>query len=153
MDPPPLLLPFPFQIKSNINRQDDTCEIIYRFEEPQDIVEIRVAFYKGDERKRKLKVKVNWDVYEIVESSGETEDFETFEINTKDTTTLSLKAHGLYRDEWLSIIEVLFILHGIVQQSCLIQKKTRGVGTTVARSFSRENNTTSALPQQKEKSA
>ena len=33
------------------------CEIVFAFEEPQDILEVQVAFFKGDERSRTLQVR------------------------------------------------------------------------------------------------
>ena len=34
------------------------CEIEFVFEDPQDIMDVQVAFYKGDERSRTLQVKI-----------------------------------------------------------------------------------------------
>ena len=82
------------------------CEITYTFEEPQDIVRVLIAFFKGDERTRELKVKVNGSDQDVIESSGETEEFETFELGTEETETLVLEALGLGGDDWISITEV-----------------------------------------------
>lgn len=82
------------------------CVITFEFEEPQDIVDMRISFYKGDERTRKLKIRLNGRVAKTIESSGETTGFETFPLNTEETATLSLEGLGLSRDEWISLTEV-----------------------------------------------
>lgn len=33
------------------------CQIVYMFGEPQDIVDIQIAFYKGGERTREVAVR------------------------------------------------------------------------------------------------
>ncbi|CAM9470281.1 unnamed protein product, partial [Sphacelaria rigidula] len=87
--------------------EDTTCKVTYYFEEPQDIVELKVAFYKGDQRSRSLKIKLNGDTFETITSSGETTDLETWTLNSDETASLTLEASGLGDSEWLSITEVL----------------------------------------------
>lgn len=41
----------------NLDPDGGLCEIAFMFEEPQDIMEIQVAFFKGDERSRTLQVR------------------------------------------------------------------------------------------------
>ncbi|CAN0455368.1 unnamed protein product [Ascophyllum nodosum] len=90
---------------------DDNCEIMYTFEEPQDIVRVLIAFYKGDERTRGLKVKINGSSQDVtLESSGETEELQPFEFNTDETETFVLEARGLSGDEWIAITEVQFLV-------------------------------------------
>ena len=40
-----------------LNPGGGVCQIVFVFEDPQDIVEVQVAFYKGSERSRTLQVK------------------------------------------------------------------------------------------------
>ena len=89
---------------------DINCEIMYTFEEPQNIVRMLIAFYKGDERTRELNVKLNGSTQSIIQSSGETDGFESFELETDETETLTLEAVNLQGDEWISITEVGIML-------------------------------------------
>ena len=90
--------------------KDENCEVTYTFEQPQDIVQMLIAFYKGDERAHKLKVKVNGSSQYIIESSGETNGFEAFELDFYGTESLALEGLGLHRDEWIGITEVSALL-------------------------------------------
>ena len=38
------------------NLGQGNCYVEYTFVEPQDVISMNIAFYKGDERKRKIKV-------------------------------------------------------------------------------------------------
>lgn len=86
------------------------CEITYTFETPQNIVRMLIAFFKGDERTRELNVKVNGLFYSVIESSGETDRFETFELSAHGAKTLTLESLGLRREKWISISEVSLLL-------------------------------------------
>lgn len=86
---------------------DSVCQITYYFEEPQDIVDLKIALYKGDERTRTIKVKLNGSTDTTIETSGETTDYETWTLNSDETASLTLEASGLGRNGWLSITEVL----------------------------------------------
>ncbi|CAM9850942.1 unnamed protein product [Ascophyllum nodosum] len=88
----------------------ESCEITFNFEEPQDIVRMDIAFYKGTERTRLLEVEVNGSKNSEVESSGTTDGLENFELDTDEVETLTLKSLGLDRDEWISITEVQFMV-------------------------------------------
>lgn len=84
------------------------CWIEYYFDEPQDIVEIRIMFYKGTTRTRTLNVYANSQFHSQIQSSGVTNGYETFYLNTDETAELML-----YLDDWesnpsmsLSIMEV-----------------------------------------------
>ena len=85
--------------------QGDGCCITYSFEEPQDIVRMRIAFHKGDERIRTLNVYDNGDHHSEITSSGETSGFENFSLNTDETEDIKLCLDD-DGDDWLSITEV-----------------------------------------------
>lgn len=85
---------------------NEQCVIHFTFLEPQDIVELKIAFYKGDERTRRLKILLNNRVYSTINSSGVTSDFETFVLNSDETSSISLEGLGMAGDEWISITEV-----------------------------------------------
>ena len=85
----------------------DAYQIMYTFEEPQDVVRVLIAFYKDEDRTRKLKVKLNGSLrYEVIQSSGETGGFERFELDTEENETLTLEGVDLQGDEWITITEV-----------------------------------------------
>lgn len=86
--------------------ENTACKITYYFEEPQDIVELKVAFYKGDQRSRSLEIKLNGETFDTITSSGATTDLETWTLNSDETASLTLEASGLGNNEWLSITEV-----------------------------------------------
>ncbi|CAM9282699.1 unnamed protein product [Ectocarpus sp. 6 AP-2014] len=86
--------------------EDAQCKITYKFEEPQDIVRIKIKFYKGDERVRTLKLKGSDGFKKTITSSGTSSKYETWDINTDETKWLSMEALNLDDDEWISITEV-----------------------------------------------
>lgn len=87
------------------------CNLWFRFKEPQDIVELQVAFYKGNERKRAFSVVTfnNSDesgvIYQFT-SHGDSLGFENFAINTDETYELYITPAEPNYDDWLSITEV-----------------------------------------------
>ena len=85
--------------------QGDGCCITYSFEEPQDIVRMRIAFHKGNERIRTLNVYDNGHHHSEITSSGETSGFENFSLNTDETEDIKLCLDD-DGDDWLSITEV-----------------------------------------------
>ena len=85
--------------------QGDGCCITYTFEEPQDIVKLRIAFHLGDERIRTLDVYDNGEYDSEITSSGDTLYYETFYLNTDETEELKLCLDD-DGDDWLSITEV-----------------------------------------------
>eukprot|EP00904_Undaria_pinnatifida_P012875 jgi/Undpi1/8718/HiC_scaffold_25.g11183.m1 len=92
--------------------EGDGCCITYSFEEPQDIVSMKIAFHKGDERTRKLDVYETYDDGKNksqIKSSGKTLGYETFYLNTDETEKMKLCLDG-DDDEWLSITEVKFMV-------------------------------------------
>ena len=85
----------------------NACQIMYTFEEPQDVVRVLIAFYKDEDRTPKLKVKLNGSLrYKVIQSSGETGGFERFELDTEENETLTLEGVDLQGDKWISITEV-----------------------------------------------
>lgn len=87
-------------------QEDEPCTLTYHFDDPQDIVMMRIAFHKGNENVRKLKIKINGSTDSVIESSGETLGYQSFMLNTDETQKLSLNPVGLDKDEWISISEV-----------------------------------------------
>ena len=94
--------------KGDILDNDKGCWIKYSFHEPQDLENIRIAFYEGDENTRKLKVYTNGKYYGKIKSSGKTNGFQTFDLDTDETSELKLYLDNYKSnsDVWLSITEV-----------------------------------------------
>lgn len=82
------------------------CEITYEFGEPQDLDMIRIAFYKGVERARRLKIKINGFSFSEVESSGQIDGFENFVLGVSGASEVVLEALGLGSHDWISLTEV-----------------------------------------------
>ena len=100
--------------------EGDDCCITYSFEEPQDIVSMRIAFHLGNERTRTLDVYDNGDHHSEITSSGNTLGYETFYLNTDETEDLKLCLDG-DDDEWLSITEVGRGLHFDIVNACNVE--------------------------------
>eukprot|EP00903_Cladosiphon_okamuranus_P022105 g20327.t1 len=86
------------------------CKITYRFEEPQDIVRLNIKFYKGNERVRTLKIRGSGGFEEYITSSGTADGYEKFDVNTDETSWLSMESQNLKSNEWISITEVQFLV-------------------------------------------
>ena len=88
--------------------RNDGCCISYYFEEPQDIVDVKIAFHQGNKRTRCLDVFNNGKKFDTIESSGKTNNFETFNLYTDETAELKfcLCDPKWNEDVWLSITEV-----------------------------------------------
>ena len=82
------------------------CKITYNFEEPQDIVRLNINFYRGDERVRTLKIEGSGGFEQTITSSGTTNGYERFDVNTDETSWLSMEGQNLQSTEWISITEV-----------------------------------------------
>ncbi|MEP0661197.1 MAG: hypothetical protein ABJC87_18315 [Roseobacter sp.] len=97
--------------KGDILDNDKGCWIKYSFDEPQDLEEIEIAFYKGDEDTRTLKVYLNGKYHGKIKSSGNTDDFQTFDLNTDETSELKLYLNDYKSnsDVWFSLTEVCSI--------------------------------------------
>ena len=86
---------------------NEGCCIVYYFDEPQDIVTMNIAFHRGTVRTRLLNVYDNGDFHSQIESSGLTNDFQAFALNSDETADITLCLDDSMSDtEWLSITEV-----------------------------------------------
>ena len=84
------------------------CRIEYNFEDPQDIVKVRIAFHRGDENNRTLNVIVDGSFHRQITSSGDTNGYQGFPLRTEQTSKIILRLadHASRPDEWLAITEV-----------------------------------------------
>ncbi|CAM9253334.1 unnamed protein product, partial [Scytosiphon promiscuus] len=81
------------------------CQIEYTFAEAQDIMDIQVAFWRGNERTRTLEVHFDGMLHHTHESySGST--FNTLAVVGTGVTTVMLQSIDLLPEEWISLIEV-----------------------------------------------
>ncbi|CAN0485268.1 unnamed protein product [Ectocarpus sp. 12 AP-2014] len=85
------------------------CQIEFSFAEPQNIVDIQVAFWKGNERTRTLDVHVNGELNHTHESYADS-TFNTLGVTATDVSTVMLESVALLSDEWISLIEVLIFV-------------------------------------------
>ncbi|CAM9597755.1 unnamed protein product [Scytosiphon promiscuus] len=86
------------------------CAITYSFATAQDIGRLKINFHKGDERVRSLTLSDNTGWQTTITSSGTTAGFESFDIFTDETATLTMEANNLGTNDWLSITEVEFMV-------------------------------------------
>lgn len=84
----------------------DACELTLTLDAPTDIVEVRIAMWKGDTRTRALNILVDGTLASTIESSGETEGYETYELTASQASTVVLQAAGTEGNGWLSILGV-----------------------------------------------
>lgn len=85
----------------------DACELTLTLAEPQDIVEIRIALWKGDIRARELNIFVDRVYATTIVSSGMTEGYETYELEASQASTILVQANEPVSDNgWLSIMGV-----------------------------------------------
>ncbi|CAN0242880.1 unnamed protein product, partial [Ectocarpus fasciculatus] len=71
----------------------------------QNIEDIQVAVWKGDERTRTLEVYFDDTLYDTHESyAGST--FNSLGVSATGVTTVMLESVGLLEEEWISLIEV-----------------------------------------------
>ena len=96
------------------------CRINYNFGHRQDIHSLRLAFHQGTERTLTLNVMVDGELYSRIESSGETDTYQTFDLGTERTSTISLNHDDFANrpNEWVSLTEVsqnthLHFFHGV----------------------------------------
>ncbi|CBJ33705.1 conserved unknown protein [Ectocarpus siliculosus] len=85
------------------------CQIEFTFAEPQTIVDIQVAFWKGNERTRTLEVYINGEMTHTHESYADA-TFNTLGVTATDVSTVMLESVALLSDEWISLIEVLIFV-------------------------------------------
>lgn len=90
--------------------EQKNCKVWYRFNDAQNLDNIALALYKGDERTRSFKVKTfnSNNIRRTVSftSSGTTDGFETFAIGRDDVKKMYIQPIAPDRDEWISIKEV-----------------------------------------------
>eukprot|EP00904_Undaria_pinnatifida_P003019 jgi/Undpi1/12718/HiC_scaffold_6.g02386.m1 len=85
------------------------CKIDFVFEDPQDIMEVQVAFYKGEERTRTLEVTINGVAVGKFDSyKGST--FNALGVQATGVSTLTLTSVGPAENGWISLIEVRFLV-------------------------------------------
>lgn len=87
------------------------CEIWYTWEEAQYIIEMRLAFYKGDERTRAFTVKIfDGDDIELnsydYTSSGGTLEHELFAVDGPDVSKVMITPAEPNVFDWFSVTEV-----------------------------------------------
>ncbi|CAM9911793.1 unnamed protein product, partial [Ectocarpus sp. 4 AP-2014] len=85
------------------------CQIEFTFAEPQTIMDIQVAFWKGNERTRTLEVHMNGEITHTHESYAD-DTFNTLGVTGTDVSTVMLESVALLSDEWISLIEVLIFV-------------------------------------------
>lgn len=94
--------------------------ITYDLKETKKIDEIRIAWYKGDQRKAYFQVAVGDSKYTLNTilnkkqegSSGTTEGFESYELPDTDARYLRIRGFGNSESEWNSISEVQIVTLG-----------------------------------------
>ena len=84
----------------------EVCELALVFDEPQDIFEIRMALWKGNQRNRTVDIWVDGSLSTSVQSSGSTQDYEAYELSATQATTIVLQEAGAEDDVWLSVTGV-----------------------------------------------
>ncbi|MBE0654702.1 MAG: discoidin domain-containing protein, partial [Bacteroidales bacterium] len=95
--------------------------ITFKLADFSSIQYIKASFYKGESRKALFSVQVsedslNWDyVLDNVESSGQTADFQQFNIPETDTRFVRIVGYGNSINAWNSINE--FEIYGIPKSS------------------------------------
>ena len=96
--------------KGDLIEDDGGCCIEYFFGEPQDILRLDIAFYKGTERTRTLNVYGNDEFLVQIEASGASDEYEAFALDSYQITdlTLCLDEPESTGDDWISITEVGF---------------------------------------------
>ena len=86
----------------------EVCELSLVFEEPQDIFELRMALFKGNQRTRTVSIWVDGVLSSTVETSGTTLEYEPYALEAMQATTIVLQGTGLEENVWLSITGVSF---------------------------------------------
>ena len=81
----------------------DACELALEFNQPQDIVKIYMAFYKGDERTRSVDVFVDGVLKNTILTSGTTRGYEAYELIAIGASTVVPSSAAVEDNGWLSI--------------------------------------------------
>ena len=84
----------------------EVCELTFVFDEPQDIFEIRMAMFKGNERNRTVNIWVDGLLSSTVVTSATTLELEAYELSATQASTIVLQEAGAEENVWLSITEV-----------------------------------------------
>lgn len=86
--------------------QIEACELTFVFDEPQDIVEIRIAMFKGNERSRTVNIWADGVLSTTVTTSATTLELEAYELAAMQATTIVLQEAGGDSNDWFSVTEV-----------------------------------------------
>eukprot|EP00904_Undaria_pinnatifida_P008296 jgi/Undpi1/4597/HiC_scaffold_18.g07951.m1 len=85
------------------------CVVTFTFGDPVDLKNVQVAFYKGEERTRWLKIGINGDEIGTFESYiGST--FNSFDIEETGVESVTMEAVGITTGEWIALLEVRFMV-------------------------------------------
>lgn len=84
----------------------DACELTLTFDTPQDLSEMRVALWKGDQRTRSIDVLVDGALDGTFVSSGTTTDYETYDLVVAQVNEVVLQAVDIADNGWLSVTGV-----------------------------------------------
>eukprot|EP00903_Cladosiphon_okamuranus_P014618 g13556.t1 len=88
---------------------EEPCQIEYTFAEPQDIIDIQVAFWKSNDRIRTLEVHFDGVRVHTHESYADF-TYNKLGVSGSGVTTVTLESIELLPDEWISLIEVLIFV-------------------------------------------
>eukprot|EP00752_Nemacystus_decipiens_P017790 g15950.t1 len=80
------------------------CQITYTFAEPQDIADVQIAFWKGNERIRTVAVFLD-GVQTLTHESYLTAGFNSIGVQASHVSTVMIESVGLLPNEWLSLLE------------------------------------------------
>lgn len=84
---------------------DTSCMLTFKFDGPQDVKELRMALWKGEDRARAVNVWVDGVLATTLDASGATNELEAYELTAASASTVVLEYDGLASD-WISITEV-----------------------------------------------
>ncbi|CAN0398701.1 unnamed protein product, partial [Scytosiphon promiscuus] len=84
----------------------DVCELTFTFDQPQDIFEVRMAMFKGNERNRTVNVLADGVLVATVVTSANTFEMEAYAVSATQASTIVLQEAGAEENVWLSMTEV-----------------------------------------------
>lgn len=87
----------------------EVCELTFTFDVPQDIFEIRMSMFKGNERNRTVNVLVDGVLSTTIVTSASTLELEAYALSAPQASTIVLQEAGAEENVWLSITEVMDI--------------------------------------------
>lgn len=93
--------------------ENEPCELCFELiDEPQDVVRLDIAFYKGNIRQRTFEVTTEDDKGAtdtvLFTSSGDTLEFGSCDLYSDETVKICMTPAGDDLKEWLSITEVTY---------------------------------------------